>query len=261
MSPRWTSTDMYAFDCRNQGDSAVLNKDILPDTFDWYWYATDILRVVDAFGLQKPVGVGHSVLAEVLRPGTFSAIVAVDPTMFPSSFFIISPLDDNPMSQLTLKRRDSWKDRAEAKKKLLEKAFFRAWHPEALDLYLEHGMLDIVNEDGSTGITLKCPKFQEAITFACEGTAVNDAYEQLQELRIPVHIVAGENSDINLPELVEMKVEQCRFGSADVISEAGHLLNFEKPQETANAISAFLDRIMDSGDSGDVDAERHKARL
>lgn len=40
MSPRWTSGRMYAFDCRNQGDSAVLNKDILEDTckpiIDWY---------------------------------------------------------------------------------------------------------------------------------------------------------------------------------------------------------------------------------
>jgi len=89
LNPRWSSGDMYAIDCRNQGDSAVLNKDILPDTceshdgyiayslrfpvvvktilinfrlfclVDWYWYATDILRVVDTFGLKKPIGVGH----------------------------------------------------------------------------------------------------------------------------------------------------------------------------------------------------------
>src|SRR5688572_3221580 len=32
MSARWTAGDMYAFDCRNHGDSAVLNKDVLEDT-------------------------------------------------------------------------------------------------------------------------------------------------------------------------------------------------------------------------------------
>jgi len=92
MSPRWTSGPMYAFDCRNQGDSAVLNKDILENTckpitdwysliskrknvqltlylaslisnispaVDWYLYAHDILKIVDTFGLQKSIGVGH----------------------------------------------------------------------------------------------------------------------------------------------------------------------------------------------------------
>lgn len=29
LSPPWANSDMYAFDCRNQGDSAVLNKDVL----------------------------------------------------------------------------------------------------------------------------------------------------------------------------------------------------------------------------------------
>ncbi|KAK3817787.1 MAG: Alpha/beta hydrolase family-domain-containing protein [Benniella sp.] len=252
LNPRWSSGDMYAIDCRNQGDSAVLNKDILPDTFDWYWYATDILRVVDTFGLKKPIGVGHSfgasafILAELLRPGTFSAIVAVDPTMFPRSMYMNAPLEDHPMGQITLKRRDTWKDRVEAKAKMLKSSFFQAWHPEALDLYTEHGLLDVVNDDGSTRVVLKCPKFQEAITFACVGSGLHDAFERLNELTIPVHIIAGEDSDINQPELVQMKLEQCQHGSADVIKNTGHLVSLENPQETANSMSAFLDRIYSS---------------
>lgn len=57
-------------------------------------------------------------------------------------------------------------------------------------------MMDIVNEDGSKGTTLKCPKFQEAITFASNTTGIHDAFERLKELSIPVHIIAGENSDM-----------------------------------------------------------------
>jgi hypothetical protein len=53
-----------------------------------------------------------------------------------------------------------------------------------------------VNDDGSTKVVLKCPKFQEAITFACVGTGLHDAFDRLNELTIPVHIIAGENSDI-----------------------------------------------------------------
>ncbi|KAG0233739.1 hypothetical protein BGX31_004780 [Mortierella sp. GBA43] len=258
MSPHWTTGDMYAFDCRNHGDSAVLNKDILADQFDWYWHAADILKIVDTFDLKKPIGIGHSILAELLRPGTFSAIVAVDPTMFPRSIYLNAPLDDHPLGQLTLRRRDTWKDRAEAKAKLLEKSFFRAWHPEILDLYVEQGMIDFTKDDGSKGITLKCPKFQEAITFACTGEGIYDAFERLNEVSIPVHIIAGEDSDINQPELVEMKVQKCQIGSADVVKETGHLLNLEKPQETANYISAFLDRTLGAQQA---DVEGLKARL
>lgn len=54
---------------------------------------------------------GQSILAELIRPGTFSAIVAVDPTMFPEAMDIHQPLPDNPLAQSTLRRRDTWKDR------------------------------------------------------------------------------------------------------------------------------------------------------
>lgn len=57
-------------------------------------------------------------------------------------------------------------------------------------------MLDVVNEDGSAGITLKCPKYQEATTFACVGTGLYDSFEGMSEIQIPIHIVSGEDSDI-----------------------------------------------------------------
>jgi len=57
-------------------------------------------------------------------------------------------------------------------------------------------MVESVKEDGSTYLTLKGPKFQEAITFANEGTAVHDAFNRLADLQIPVHLILGETSDI-----------------------------------------------------------------
>ncbi|KAF9407146.1 hypothetical protein BGZ94_002810 [Podila epigama] len=265
MSARWTSSPMYAFDCRNQGDSAVLNKDILEKTFDWYSYAYDILHIVDTFGLQKPIGIGHSfgasafVLAETIRPGTFSAIIAVDPTNFPRSIYINAPLEDHPMGQITLKRRDTWKSREEAKSQLLQKKFFKAWHPEALDSYIEYGMVDVTNADGSTGITLKCPKYQEAITFAHVGSGLHDAFEGMGKVDIPIHLLTGEESDINQPELVQMKLDICKYGSLDVVKGTGHLVTLEKPQECADLISAFLDRFWQS--RGPVVVDVPKARL
>ncbi|KAF9297101.1 hypothetical protein BGZ74_010026 [Mortierella antarctica] len=228
MSPRWTSGPMYAFDCRNQGDSAVLNKDILAKTFDWYMYAYDILKIVDTFGLKKTIGVGHSFGASALE------------------IYMNLPLEDHPMGQLTLKRRDSWKSKVEAKANLLQKKFFKVWHPEALDSYVEYGMVDVVNADGSTGVTLKCPKFQEAITFAHVGTGLHDSFEGMAKLDIPVHLLVGEISDIKQVNahslIVQMKFDLLKNGKLDVVKGAGHLLTLEKPQESADLISAFLDR-------------------
>ncbi|KAF9570655.1 hypothetical protein EC968_001542 [Mortierella alpina] len=188
-------------------------------------------------------------MAEILRPGTFSAIVAVDPTMFPAHFKIQAPLDDHPLANLALRRRDHWKNRAEAKTKLLEKPFFRAWDPETLDIYLEHGMKEVSDEDCSLGVTLKCSKFQEAITFASDGNAIHDAFERLGEINIPVYIIAGEHSEINTPDLLQMKLEQCQNGSLDIVKDAGHLFPMEKPIETATYISSFMESLWGSNQS------------
>ncbi|KAF9545510.1 hypothetical protein EC957_010926 [Mortierella hygrophila] len=261
LTPPWGTGDMYAFDCRNHGDSAVLNKDVLEETFDWYSYARDILQFVDTFDLKKPIGVGHSyganafILAELIRPGTFSAIVAVDPTMFPASASIKI---NAPLTEMALRRRDTWKDRSEAKAQFLKKPFFQTWHKEVLDLYIEYGLIDSVAKDRTPQVTLKTPKFQEAATFAYIGTGLMDAFERLNEVQVPIHVIVGETSDINPAELVDAKMEKIQHGSMDMVLGAGHLLSLEKPDETAKFISAFLDRHMASQKPTE---ETPKARL
>ncbi|KAG0028519.1 hypothetical protein BGZ82_008405 [Podila clonocystis] len=170
LDPRWAPPDMYSIDCRNQGDSAILNKDILEDS-----------------------------------------------------------------SQLALKRRDHWKNRDEAKRKLTEKKLFASWHPEVMDLYLKYGLVDASLEDGSSGVTLKTPKFQEAATFAAEDSAAYDAFDRLNEINIPVHIIAGENSEVNPTDLVDLKVARCKHGSVDVLKNAGHLFPMDSPAVTGKS--------------------------
>ncbi|KAF9287610.1 hypothetical protein BGZ74_001042 [Mortierella antarctica] len=186
---------MFAIDCRNQGDSAILNKNALEDTFEWITYAKDVLRTVDALGLKKPLGMGH---------------------------------------------------REEARRKLMEKKLFAFWHPEVLDLYLKHGLVDSTLKDGSSGVTLKTPKFQEAATFAAEDSAAYDAFDRLNEISVPVHIIAGENSEVNPPDLVDLKVARCKHGSVDVLKDAGHLFPMDSPAVTAECISTFLERFAHS---------------
>ncbi|KAF9168895.1 hypothetical protein BGX21_009297 [Mortierella sp. AD011] len=245
LTPPWGTGDMYAFDCRNHGDSAVLNKDVLEETFDWYYYAHDILQIVDTFDLKQPIAVGHSILAELIRPGTFSAIVAIDPTMFPSSMGKKIAINEN-LREMTLRRRDTWINRAEAKAQFLKRPFFQAWDKEIMDIYIEYGLKDSVSAHGTQQVTLKTPKQQEAATFGSVVTGIQDAFERLGEIQVPIHVIAGETSDINPPELLDAKMQKIQQGSLDMMKGSGHLLNLEKPAETAKFVSVFLDRFMAS---------------
>ncbi|KAF9430457.1 hypothetical protein BGZ94_006805 [Podila epigama] len=220
LDQKYSPRNMYAIDCRNHGDSAILNKDVLEDTFEWISYARDVLSTVDSLRLKKPIGMGHrqlwskrnvKLMAEILRPGTFSAILAVDPTMFPASPDIKGSLDDQPWPQMALKRRDHWKSR-----------------------------LDMDAQLPFTACENETCRIQEAAAFAAKDSAPYDAFERLGEISIPIHIITGEHSDINPPELVALKLERCKFGTVEVIKDAGHLVPMDAPQETANSISKFL---------------------
>ncbi|KAG0240264.1 hypothetical protein BGW41_007103 [Actinomortierella wolfii] len=254
---RWTERDVYAYDCFNQGDSAVLNKDLLESRCNWLTYAQDVLALIDHFKLNKPVGVGHRIIAETLRPGTFGAIIAVDPTMFPLEIPMIHPVEQHPMGPITLRRRDQWKSREEARETMLNKALFRAWHPEAFDLYIQFGLIDNVDKDGNPGVTLKCPKLQEAMSFAAEGTGVHDAFENLPQLNIPVHYLFGDSSDINTSYLVDLKLQRTKYATHDMI-KGGHLFPFEDPLSTARHMSKFLERYTQGQQAED---SHLKARL
>ncbi|KAF9158896.1 hypothetical protein DFQ26_007122 [Actinomortierella ambigua] len=255
---RWTEREIYAYDCYNEGDSAVLNKDLLENRCNWLTYAQDVLALVDHFKLTKPVGIGHRIIAETLRPGTFGAIVAVDPTMYPKEVNLLVPVEDHPLASLTIRRRDQWKDRDEARESFLKKSLFRAWHPEALDLYLQFGLLDNLDKDGRPGVTLKCPKIQEAMAFAHEGTGLHDAFENLPQLNIPVHFLFGATSDINPSDLVEMKLQRTKYATHEIV-KGGHLFPFEEPLDTARDITKFLEMYTEAkGPSVDTPT---KARL
>ncbi|KAG0329377.1 hypothetical protein BG000_000093 [Podila horticola] len=209
LDPKWAPPEMYAIDCRNQGDSAILNHDFLEDTFEWITYAKDVLSTVDALGLKNPLGMGH---------------------------------------------------REEAKRKLTEKKLFASWHSEVMDLYLKYGLVDTTFKDGSSGVTLKTTKFQEAATFAAEDSAAYDAFDRLNEIDIPIHIIAGENSEVNPPDLVDLKVARCKHGSVDALKDAGHLFPMDSPAVTANCISTFLERFARSQQDL-AKAQRHRSKL
>ncbi|CAG8679108.1 5801_t:CDS:2, partial [Scutellospora calospora] len=157
---QWNGGDMWTFDFSNHGDSAVLNQDVLPDTVMKFDAAQDILQLIDKAKIKKPIiGIGHSIgghsmlLAEIIRPGTFTSILAIEPIINPSYIKEIDPLQELKIKR----RRDIWPNREAAYTSFIMKEFFQNWDPEVLNLHIQYGLRELPSGE----VTLKCPKIQE----------------------------------------------------------------------------------------------------
>ncbi|CAG8485367.1 6431_t:CDS:2 [Funneliformis caledonium] len=227
---------IFALDCSNQGESAVLNENILPDTYKWWDYGYDILQVIDYVQIEEPiVGIGHSLggtatfMAELIRPGTFSCIVAIDPAISPATL-------NYAMATPTLKRKDTWENREAAKESFLKNKFFKTWDPKVLDLYVEYGLRDLSNGQ----VTLKCSKFQEHYTFVHDIHGAFQAFDRLHEIECPILFMTGEKSEMNSREWASLKQSRTRRGEWHEIPDCGHLVIMEKPELTIFPIESFV---------------------
>jgi pimeloyl-ACP methyl ester carboxylesterase len=125
-----------ALDVRGHGRSTVPTEVEWRDGLDWHGAAADVLVAVDVLGLDRPVGVGHSMwgaallLAEQARPGTFRALWLYEPVVFPPATF---PEDrPNPMSEAALRRRPGFDSAGAARANFGSKPPFDELHPDAL---------------------------------------------------------------------------------------------------------------------------------
>ncbi|CAG8578862.1 9628_t:CDS:2, partial [Scutellospora calospora] len=214
-------------DFLNHGDSAVLNQDILPDVVLKFDFARDILQLIDKANIKKPIiGIGHSVgghsmlLAEILRPGTFTSILAIEPIMKPN---LVKEM--NPLKELDIKRRrDRWPDREAAYASFITKKFFQSWDPEVLNLYIQYGLCELPSGE----VILKCSKIQEFNSFYSDTSSSITLFHRISEIQCPILFVAGDKSNFESKELSLLNASQCKHNEL-IFVDAGHLVPMEKP--------------------------------
>lgn len=223
-----------AVDGRGHGDSGVA-----PDeTFDWHGLATDVLAVVDALGLERPFGAGHSLgatlllLAEEVRPASYRSLYCYEPIVAPRHD--PGPPRPNPMSERARRRRDVFPSREAAYRRLSRSSVLASFSDEALRAYVQHGFEDL--EDGS--VRLKCRPEHEARVY--ENGFSHRAFAQLGRIGCPVTLGCGERTDTVGPALLEKHAARLRGASIDVVPRLGHLGPMEDPPAVAAAIDAAL---------------------
>ena len=198
----------------------------------WMLLAEDLCRLCEGLNIQAPFLVGHSMgatvmaLAEATHGPRASGMILLEPIFLPQDFYRMQlRVEDHPLASRSIKRRNLWRDSAEAKIDFRRKPLFKNWAEEFLDLYIEHGTVPL--ESGE--LELACSPEKEASLFM--GGMGYDPWPLLPKITCPVWVLEGEES-ANRP-FVDLKTAASRFqhGTYQLIPGAGHLIPMEKPKE------------------------------
>lgn len=227
---------VVSWDHRGHGES-----ENPPLPIDWWDTARDALTVL-ARAAPPVVGVGHSMgaaallMAEILAPGTFAAIVAIEPIVFPPPY---QPMDHHPLVLSATRRRPSFSSREEALENFASKEVFHRWDRRALEAYVTCGL----RPDGDRWV-LACPPEYEAAFFSA--APLHGAWDRLGEVMAPVHVVAGRDSDSHPAEFAEAQAARLGSGTLEIVEGSGHFLPMEQPGRVAGIVGQVISSIRSS---------------
>ena len=226
LTPRFRAV---AIDQRAHGDS-----DVPEPPFDWWDIGRDI---VDLVGDTTPVvGVGHSsggavlALAELTRPGTFDALVLVEPIILPPPY---ARYQDNHMAAGALRRKPGFPSRTCAYENLVTKEAFAGWEDRAMRAYVDGGL-----RDTSTGVVLKCAPQSEAEFFMA--ATDHGAWERLGEISVPTLLLAGAGSTTHQQPFLAELTSRFQNATAEIVPETSHFVWMEKPGLVAERVAAAI---------------------
>lgn len=223
----------WSFDARGHGDSTRPE----PPDFDWRGFGEDVIAVIDGLGLARPFGFGHSqggsafLLAEQSRPGTFAGLYLFEPVAWPES----RSMDDHPLVQGALRRRDHFASVDAAVQRLGSKPPLADVDAAVLRAYVDHGF----TRAPAGGITLKCLGEDEAQMYRMGPR--HRAFDHLSEIACPVTIARGTATRSLDIELAVRQVGLLPAGRLVELEGLSHFGPLEDPSAVAaNVMHALL---------------------
>lgn len=180
------------------------------------------------------IGVGHSMggaallMAELLDPGRFEALVLIEPIVFEKG----DPELIKRLADGAERRTMRFGSRREAESRLRSRPAFAEWHPEAMAGYLRDGFVD-----GDGGVTLAClPSTEAAIYWASHSHGL---WDRIGEVACRTVVVSGTDSDTFPAGYGGEIAGRLQHGRAEDIEGAGHLLPMEHPDEVIRLINSL----------------------
>lgn len=207
----------------------------------WLLLAGDLTTFIRRLAIDEPYIVGHSMgatvaaIAEGHMGPLASRMMLIEPILLPTGFYEAEiTVEQHPLASKSIRRRSAWRDAGEAREYLDEKDLFSQWDPEMLDLYLQHGMMEV----DSGELTLACSPRREAALFM-GGMEINP-WPLLEKIACPVLFVEGEKSENRLVIDLQRATSIVTDADLEVVEDARHLVPMEKPREVLALIREFL---------------------
>ena len=134
--------------------------------------------------------------------------------------------------KISQRRRQSWASNEEALEFFRHKKAFAQWHPQVLQDYVEHGLVD---EHGKRSLF-----FTREVETAIYNTLPSNLNNQLRRhpMRCPVSFIGGRSS-VEMRQVGMEMTERITKGRVMML-DGGHLFPMERPEATAAAIEASL---------------------
>lgn len=233
LSPSFTT---FGLDARSHG----LSKAPIDLAFSWDRYAKDVLFAIDHLDNKPKVGFGHSygggvlILAEQLRPGSFSHLILYEPVIFIDGR-AGEPDTHIPLAKITLKRQDTFANYEELHNNFSGKRPMDKFPKESLAAFLRASFKKL--DDGS--YSLRCPKEHEAAIYTW-GPAHN-AFDYLPEMSTKVLYIYGEHTTDFPARHFEALASHTPGSKLVVAKNASHFGPFENPDQIAEIIKGFID--------------------
>jgi pimeloyl-ACP methyl ester carboxylesterase len=224
-----------AFDSRAHGRSSS------PEgSMAWEGHRDDVLAVLDHTGLDRPVGIGHSMggaallLAEQHRPGTFAALWLFEPIVFPPMAEL--PPGENPLAAGAARRRVRFDGKEAAYANFAGKPPLDELSPECLAAYVEHGFAP--TEDDA--VVLRCSPEAEAEGYRM-GTR-HGAWDALGSIRCPVVVARGAETEPGPASMAPMVADRLPHGRLEEHPELGHFGPLADPAGVARSVRAVVEQ-------------------
>jgi pimeloyl-ACP methyl ester carboxylesterase len=234
------------------------------DLKDWRDFRDDYLTYIEntnyqlnsggRIGSEQPIiGLGHSIgamttlMAAIKAPEQFSALVLIEPTLFPLWQGTIMRLAARinlaphvyPLIKNTLKRKTIFTDRDEMFIRYRKKTIFMDISDKVLRDYVNGLAEDL--PDGKIG--LKYSPAWEARIYSTAGIADWYVWNNLSKITIPVLVLRGETSDTLREATLNRMVKKMNRGQGLSLPNGGHLLPLEKPIQTAAIVLEYLEAV------------------
>jgi pimeloyl-ACP methyl ester carboxylesterase len=221
---------------------------------DWRPLAEDLSRFLDERGLYYGVvGVGHSVGAvttlrlALRQPERFSALVLIDPVLFPPRRILTWDLiyrlglgyRVHPMIKSAMRRRNEFESREAMFANYRKKAVFRRMDDSALHAYCDSLACPV--PDGS--LQLCYSPAWEARIYVTGLRADMELWRGLPTLKPPLLVIRGAETDTFWEETAARLQRRLPTARVETIPGASHLVPLEQPQPVYASITRFIQSL------------------